>query len=315
MTRFALLCSRAAVAATCALTLAAAPGAAHAQTPGTTVTMRVADHSLVYGQTADVRGQVTPAGPGRIVTLQLARPGGAWETLAQAQTGPRGGFRLRAVLPASGVVRVVTDDAQARAAGVAAPPTASGAARIAVAADVVPRRRRLDVLAGRRAVLRGAIRPAAAGRRVVLQRRTRGGWATVARSRTGPAGGFVLRKRLGRAMSAILRVRVAGGGGLVGARESVGRLNVFRRALASWYGPGFYGGALACGGRLGWGTLGVAHKTLPCGTALTLRYGRRTVRVRVIDRGPYVGGREFDLTAATKRRLGFGGVGTVLVTR
>jgi rare lipoprotein A len=48
---------------------------------------------------------------------------------------------------------------------------------------------------------------------------------------------------------------------------------------------------------------------------LTLRYGRRTVRVPVIDRGPYVGGREFDLTAATKDRLHFGGVGTVLVTR
>jgi rare lipoprotein A len=116
-------------------------------------------------------------------------------------------------------------------------------------------------------------------------------------------------------MSAGVRVAVAGGDGLGGRREGVGRLNVFRRALVSWYGPGFYGGHLACGGTLTPGKLGVANKTLPCGTMVTLRHGRRTVRVPVIDRGPYVGGREFDLTSATKNRLGFSGVGTVLVTR
>jgi rare lipoprotein A len=39
------------------------------------------------------------------------------------------------------------------------------------------------------------------------------------------------------------------------------------------------------------------------------------VRVPVVDRGPYVAGREFDLTAATKQKLGFGSTGTVLTTR
>jgi len=38
------------------------------------------------------------------------------------------------------------------------------------------------------------------------------------------------------------------------------------------------------------------------------------VRVAVIDRGPYVGGREFDLTAATARALRFSGHGTVQVS-
>jgi rare lipoprotein A len=46
-----------------------------------------------------------------------------------------------------------------------------------------------------------------------------------------------------------------------------------------------------------------------------LRYDGRTVEVRVIDRGPYVAGREFDLTEATKQALGFGGVGEVWSTR
>jgi hypothetical protein len=95
--------------------------------------------------------------------------------------------------------------------------------------------------------------------------------------------------------------------------DAWGRLNVFRPALASWYGPGLYGNPLGCGGRLSPGTVGVAHKSLPCGTRITLRKGNRIVRARVIDRGPYVGAREFDLTQATKQRLGFGSTGTVLV--
>ena len=59
----------------------------------------------------------------------------------------------------------------------------------------------------------------------------------------------------------------------------------------------------------------MAHKRLPCGTRVTFRYRGRSVTVRVIDRGPYVGGREWDLTAATKARLGFGSTGTVWSTK
>jgi Lipoproteins len=97
------------------------------------------------------------------------------------------------------------------------------------------------------------------------------------------------------------------------SRRVIGRLNVYRRTSVSWYGPGLYGNKLSCGGTLTPGTLGVAHKTLPCGTRVTLRRGNRVIRVPVVDRGPYVGGREFDLTSATRARLGFGGVGSVLV--
>lgn len=82
----------------------------------------------------------------------------------------------------------------------------------------------------------------------------------------------------------------------------------YRPAQASWYGGG---GGLACGGTLTSSTLGVANKTLPCGTVIYLRYHGRKVMVRVIDRGPFVAGREFDLTEATKRALGFGDLGEV----
>jgi hypothetical protein len=67
----------------------------------------------------------------------------------------------------------------------------------------------------------------------------------------------------------------------------------------SWYGPGFYGNGGACGmipGGLTPDTVGVAHRTLPCGTRVTFRYNGRTVTTMVIDRGPYVAGRTWDMT-------------------
>ena len=69
-----------------------------------------------------------------------------------------------------------------------------------------------------------------------------------------------------------------------------------------------YGGPLACGGRLARNQLGVAHKSAPCGALITFRYAGRIVRVPVIDRGPYIAGREWDLTGATAELLGFNGL-------
>ncbi len=74
--------------------------------------------------------------------------------------------------------------------------------------------------------------------------------------------------------------------------------------LASWYGPGFYGNRTACGQVYTPEIIGVAHKTLPCGTLLTLTYGSRVLTVPVIDRGPYVAGRTLDLSYATKLAIG-----------
>ena len=67
----------------------------------------------------------------------------------------------------------------------------------------------------------------------------------------------------------------------------------------SWYGPGFYGKRTACGLCLTTTLLGVAHKTLPCGTLVTFTWGSKTITVPVVDRGPYIPGRIFDLTGAT----------------
>jgi rare lipoprotein A (peptidoglycan hydrolase) len=86
-----------------------------------------------------------------------------------------------------------------------------------------------------------------------------------------------------------------------------------RYAAASWYGPGLWGRTTACGVILRPTTVGVAHKTLPCGTMVRFTYHGLTVTAPVIDRGPYVKGRAWDLTAAASEALGFeeAGVGRV----
>lgn len=173
--------------------------------------------------------------------------------------------------------------------------------------------RRLNVRAGRSARVGGRLVPAAAGRTVTLERRGAKGWRTIDKARTSSTGRFKLSYKARNVDTAQVRIRFSGDGTARAKSRRIGRLNVFRPALASWYGPGLYGNKLGCGGTLNAGTIGVAHKSLPCGTQLTLRKGSRIVRAKVIDRGPYVGAREFDLTQATKQRLGFGSTGTILV--
>jgi rare lipoprotein A (peptidoglycan hydrolase) len=107
----------------------------------------------------------------------------------------------------------------------------------------------------------------------------------------------------------VVRLARSRGAGRAGnAIRRAGHRETYRPAQASWYGGG---GSLACGGTLTSSTLGVANKTLPCGTWIVLRYRGHKVEVPVIDRGPYVAGREFDLTEATKRALDFGDLGEV----
>jgi rare lipoprotein A len=173
------------------------------------------------------------------------------------------------------------------------------------------RDQQLNVLDGHAATVSGSLRPGLPGKVVSLQALGRHGWSTLTRTLTGVHGGFRLRYTPRQTGSQLVRLRFVGDAADLATRRRLGRLNVFRLAGASWYGGG---GQTACGGALTSSTLGVANKTLPCGTIVTLRYGGHTVSVPVIDRGPYVEGREFDLTEATKQALGFGDTGQVWST-
>jgi rare lipoprotein A (peptidoglycan hydrolase) len=73
----------------------------------------------------------------------------------------------------------------------------------------------------------------------------------------------------------------------------------------SWYGPGLYGNGMACGHTLTRRTVGVAHRTLPCGTLIEFRNPEngRVVTAAVVDRGPFVSGRTWDLAAGLCDKL------------
>jgi rare lipoprotein A len=66
--------------------------------------------------------------------------------------------------------------------------------------------------------------------------------------------------------------------------------------VATWFGPGFYGQKTACGQTLSPVTVGVASRTLPCGTLVLVNYKGHRLTVPVIDRGPYSNGATWDLT-------------------
>lgn len=207
------------------------------------------------------------------------------------------------------------DPAAARAAAATTAPAKqkSKQVRKRTRSNVWVKHVRRNVIVGRTATVRGALQPKLKGHSVRLQVRSGGSWKTVDKTRTRARGAFRFSYKPQRTGTMPVRVLFIGDKRASRSSQAAGRVNVFRQARASWY--ALYGSPLACGGTLGYNQLGVAHKTLPCGTKLTLRYNGRSVRVRVIDRGPFVGGRDFDLTGATKRALGFGDLGTVLATR
>jgi hypothetical protein len=281
--------------------------AASGQEAGVSMSMQRSDARVVYGEVVEVRGRVASREAGRRVTLQYAGRGRGFGTVARAVTRAGGRYVLRVKPVRSGRLRVVARQASAAA-------TSSRVRRVAVAGRIASRRL-VHVKSGRRAVLRGRLRPGLAGRVVRVQLRKGGSWRTVDRARTRRRGRFAAAWQVNRGAGAY-RARIVFSGDRINAgRSRRSRLLVYRPGQASYYGPGLYGNRTACGQTLTPGTLGVANRWLPCGTRVTFRYHGRTVTVPVIDRGPFHGSRIWDLTYATKRRLGFGSTGVVWSTR
>ncbi len=309
MTALGVLTTTAAVAAA-----QSAPATAATPTPNTTstITLKLADRTLDFGDAVVASGRVPGAGAGVTVVLEHRMLGGAWTTVAHGTTTAAGAYRMTAHVPRSGLLRVGLEQAAVAAAdSVSRTATTSRERGVRVAVHVTVTTHRTNVNQGATARVAGRVRPARAGRLVVLQRRAHGHWRSLARTHTKAGGRYTFAFRVHAAFSAPLRVRAAGTPALAGGRRSAGRMNAFRPAQASWYGGGQ---ALACGGSMTPGMMGVANKSLPCGTMVTIRYHGRQVRVPVVDRGPYSGNREFDLGPGVRSALGFDGVGTVWVS-
>jgi rare lipoprotein A len=166
------------------------------------------------------------------------------------------------------------------------------------------------VLVGRMAEFRGVL-PDAAGQTVTIERLdpVTAAWIPIATATIGPDGAYVARWRAdvtGRMTTrATVGVPVETGAALAAAAPLEATMTVYRPARATWYGPGFYGRTTACGLRMTRRLLGVAHRTLPCGTLVALTYKGDAITVPVVDRGPFRRGHRWDLTFAAATALGF----------
>jgi rare lipoprotein A len=141
---------------------------------------------------------------------------------------------------------------------------------------------------------------APAGRVVRLQRRDpkTQRWRQLTSARADATGAYVARWRPDHIGPTALRA-------ILHTTAAPIDVTVYKPALATWYGPGFFGKQTACGMALTPDLQGLAHRTLPCGTRVAITYAGRSVVLPVIDRGPYgVAGADWDLTQAAALTLG-----------
>jgi rare lipoprotein A len=161
-------------------------------------------------------------------------------------------------------------------------------------------------LLGKKVRFRGTVDAKLAGRPVVVQAfdPATEAWTKQAKTTVKDDGTFLARwkaRKLGQFRTRAL----IGGGARTAAASPELTLTVFRPALATWYGPGFYGNKTACGIELTETLVGVAHRTLPCGTMVAVHYGSKTILAPVVDRGPFGGKAKWDLTKGAADLLGF----------
>jgi len=167
---------------------------------------------------------------------------------------------------------------------------------------------------GREAQLSGTVARSARGRVLRVQRFDEAArrWLSEARTRVGRKGRFSVRwspSVLGqqRIRATLQRRRSAS---VTSASPEVS-VRVYKPGMATWYGPGLYGNTTACGQEMTKELVGVAHKTLPCGTLVEVSYRGRSIVVPVVDRGPYAAGMSWDLTSAAAEQLGFTETGRI----
>ena len=209
---------------------------------------------------------------------------------------------LTRLLPALvAVAFALSASASAQSTGGASAPPPQPASDVALVASP-------QALLGREATLTGTVSRRARGRILRVQRfdETAKAWRSEARTTVGRTGRYSVTwspRVLGqqRLRATLQRRRSA----TVTSASPEVSVRVFQPGIATWYGPGLYGNTTACGQELTEELVGVAHKSLPCGTMVEVSYAGRSIVVPVVDRGPYAKGVTWDLTSAAAEQLGF----------
>ncbi len=290
-----------------------------AQNADTAMQTKVSRHHIEYGKDVVIKGSAPSAASGQSVSLRFRADGTrSWRTLAAAQVGTGGRFRVAAPLHRSGAVEVIGSwqpQAQPAIASAAGGPPASASAatsapqHVTVAAQLRLRPHAYAETAQQSLTVRGKLLSGVARHRVRVQALQGGQWRTLGSGRTGARGGFSISISPTGSGRERLRVLFAGDHFNGRVARAAGTVTFLSPSVASWYNDG---GSTACGFHAYYG---VANVSLPCGTHVTFSYGGRSVTAVVDDRGPYVGGRTWDLNQNTAAALGFGGVGTVWTSR
>jgi peptidoglycan lytic transglycosylase len=191
--------------------------------------------------------------------------------------------------------------------GSQAPPPPQTEGVITVSGPQIAMSTRAGTMVRKLARFRGTV-AGAAGRTLAIERfdETTQQWTRIATTTVNADGSYLARWRPKEAGELRVRAVVQSASQAVAANASPElSITIHRPAMATWYGPGFYGKKTACGVRMTRTLLGVAHKTLKCGTKVAVLYKGRRIDVPVVDRGPFRRGTAYDLTAATAQALGF----------
>jgi rare lipoprotein A len=203
--------------------------------------------------------------------------------------------------------------------GSIAGPTATPSAAVSATGDGV------TLTTTSAATLRGRLlfsgtAPGAAGHTLEIERQgpsTDFVWTPTVTATVLASGSFQTVWRTNQSGRFAVRAIVVSGLAALAVAPPTLTVTVYPTSRATIYGPGFYGRQTACGATLTRATVGVANRSLPCGTAVSILYHGRSLVVPVVDRGPYANGADWDLTAATAQALGIDGterIGTIALT-
>jgi hypothetical protein len=189
----------------------------------------------------------------------------------------------------------------------------AGNVKVSASADGVTLATRASALLKRQLTFTGTAPRADAGKTIEIERlghETGWAWAQTVSATVAHNGSFSAVWDTDHIGEFSIRALLNGGARAAAAAPTV-TITVYRSSLATMYGPGFWGDRTACGQTLKHATLGVANRTLKCGTKVGIYYRGHTLIVPVIDRGPYANGADWDLTEATEKALGIPGTATI----